>query len=474
MPKKLIQDVVPPDNKRSVRNIPVPVRVTRGTDTKQNAEITPPINTVINAQTAKVTKSKSKPILEETPINNTTEETITKIPAISSSSSGKRNFHKPIYWSIVTSVFAIFVYLIYMFLNVGAVITITPKERLAILSNEFSAKKNPQPNELSFEVIELEEQLSKTVPTTGEKNVEKKATGRVILYNDFSRASQRIIKNTRLETADGKIYRIDGSIVIPGQTTSGGKVVPGSVEVIVTADSAGEEYNIGLVDFTIPGFKDEPAKYAKFYARSKTTMTGGFKGVIKTASQADREVATKEVTATLKEKLIQKAKEQVPQDFVLFDKSSYFTIESLSPPESNEVKIKATIHGIIFNRSKLSSSIAKAVLPQYEPNEEVNISNFDDLEFRPDSLEVAPWQTGNLPFTLVGTTSIRWIIDENKLKQELVGLPKSSAENVFASFKGIDVAKVTITPAWKSTFPETTDKIKTIIEESADNNEKTP
>ena len=469
MPKKLIQDVVPPDNKRSVRNIPVPVRAVRGSvEVKQASSDKPnPLPPASKNPTTKVRPVEK--IVENKPSES--EEPITTIPAVSTSGSRgtTRNLHKPIYWSIIVAIFGIFIYLIYMFLNVGAVITITPKERTAVLSNEFSAKKNPLPDELSFEVIELQDEMSKTVPTTGEKNVEKKATGTVILYNDFSSASQRIIKNTRVETADGKIYRIDGSIVIPGQTTSGGKITPGSVEVLVTADSAGEEYNIALVDFTIPGFKDEPAKYAKFYARSKTPMTGGFKGILKTASEADRETAKKELTANLKEKLLTKAREQVPQDFVLFDKSAYFTTESLSPEGSNEVKIKATIHGIIFNRSKLSSTIAKTVLPQYETSEEVNIVNFEDLEFRPDSLEVAPWQTGNLPFTLVGTTSIRWIIDENKLKQELVGLPKSSAENVFASFKGIDVANVTITPAWKSTFPETTGKI-----EKRDEGNKTP
>ena len=66
-------------------------------------------------------------------------------------------------------------------------------------------------------------------------------------------------------------------VTIPGTKVENGKTVPGSKEVDVVADKAGAEYNIGLTDFTIPGFKGSP-KFETVFARSKTEMTGGYVG----------------------------------------------------------------------------------------------------------------------------------------------------------------------------------------------------
>lgn len=458
MPKKIIQDVIPPENKKSIRNISIPNRKPK---ISEKNVVTPNTNTVSNTVNRKSTnevspnleKNSEKTIPGKIEINQI--PTIKEIPHLTKKNN--RNFY---YYSFLTIFFASIAYLIFMFLNVGAYVDIEPKIRSVSLAKEFSAKSNAQLGELAFEVLEITEELSKTAPSNGEKKVEKKATGTVILYNDYSTANQRIIKNTRLETADGKIYRIDNSVVIPGQKVLDGKKVPGSIEVTATADASGEKYNIDLVDFTIPGFKDEPDKYDKFYARSKTPMSGGYSGTIKTASEADREIALKEVTASLKSSLLNKSRDQTPPSLILFENAIFYSTQVLSPPESNEVRVKMTMHGIMFDRESLAKFIAKETLPQYDESERVTLKDVSNLNFKPNSLEVTPWLTGVMPFELSGNANIEWIVDETALINDLVGLPKSSSNNVFATYKGIEKATVTIKPAWKSTFPEDKTKIK--------------
>lgn len=468
MPKKIIQDVIPPEQRRTIRNIPLPREREKTTTSIPNKEITPtnkaPIKTPKTPETT-VPKPES-PIISKvpTPKEVNSDFSSTTIPAITE--KGRVVFSRTKPFLLIGGVvfFSIIGYLVYLFFHVGATVVVVPKERVVAINSDFVGKRNPKDLEMPFEVITLEETGEKTVPATGEKTVEKKATGTVIIYNDYSSASQRLIKNTRLLTDDGKIYRLESSVVVPGQKKVGGKTTPGSIEVSVVADQAGEEYNINLTDFTIPGFKeDNDPRYEKFYGRSKVAMTGGYKGVIKTASEADRNAAFNEVSTSLKAKVINKAKEQVPQNFVLFDKATYVSIDTISPPEGNTIKLKATLHGIIFDTSLLSKLIAQKTLPQYDPAEKVEVIEIEKLSFSPNSLEVAPWQTGNLPFLLVGTTTIRYVIDADKLKKDLAGIPKDKKDEIFKMHPGIEEATPNLQPIWKSTFPEDPEKITITI-----------
>ena len=91
-------------------------------------------------------------------------------------------------------------------------------------------------------------------PIIGEKEIKTKARGRIVIYNAFSSEDQLLVRRTRFETPDGKIYRISEQIIVPGAEIKDEKIAPSSVEAEIFADQPGEEYNIGLTGFIIPGF----------------------------------------------------------------------------------------------------------------------------------------------------------------------------------------------------------------------------
>lgn len=98
----------------------------------------------------------------------------------------------------------------------------------------------------------------------------KKATGKIVITNNYSKEPQSLVATTRFETGDKKIYRLVRGVTVPGMSGTN----PGTIEADVIADKGGDNYNISSGTFTIPGFSGN-AKFAKFSAVLKGSMTGG-------------------------------------------------------------------------------------------------------------------------------------------------------------------------------------------------------
>ncbi len=451
MKRKIVQDVIPPKEGRSIRNIPIPQRVSKN----ETSEIESRVNNNVIRQEAVIGEDVSTQ-------NRKKNIEVTTIPAVEKKNfSGKLKF---VFFILGTAIVFGGGYFIYLFFNIGAVVTVTPKEKEIYVDNSFVSKKTAKEGELNFEVISLVETMEKAVPTTGEKKVDKKARGEIVVYNDYSTQSQRLIKNTRFETPEGLIFKSESSIVVPGQTKKDGKSTPGSVGVVVVADESGEKYNVDLKDFTIPGFKNEP-EYEKFYARSKTAMTGGFSGIIKTASPTDIEIARKELTVVLKEKVQKAVSEKVPAGFILFDNAFFTSFETLSNPEDSNVSMKVLANAIIFNKDNLAKILAGLKIDDYR-GENITSNVLDKMSLKVDPKEATPWITGVFPVTFTGTTTLTWNIDTGKLRKDLVGVPKNFVNDIFKNYIGIDKAEVALTPTWKSVFPEDEGKIEIKIKPS--------
>ncbi|MEK7531709.1 MAG: hypothetical protein AAB545_02155 [Patescibacteria group bacterium] len=343
-------------------------------------------------------------------------------------------------------------------------LTVTVKTQTVSLSQSLSADLNTsQEGSLPFEVMTQTKEESTTVPETGSKKVERRASGKITIYNDYSKAPQRLIRNTRFETSSGLIFRIEDSVVVPGQKIDNGVVVSGSIEVTVNADAAGNEYNIGTTKFTIPGFKGDP-RYGKFSAKSSGAMTGGFVGMVKTASPQDIAKAEGDLKQKLSAELLEASKIDRPKNFISFEKGQFLTFETISPPESNEIKIQGTLHSILFDRTTLSNYVGGKTISDLEEGASLGILNAETLLFEPDPAEIIPWKTGHLPFTLSGEALFEWTFSEEALKQDLAGKQKGMSKEVLSAYPGIAKASVSVRPFWKKSFPTKSSSIKIIYE----------
>ena len=277
----------------------------------------------------------------------------------------------------------------------------------------------------------------------------------------------RSITNTRFETPEGKIYRIRKPIVVPGKTSTG----PGSIVATVYADEPGEDYNIGITDFTVPGFEGTP-RFEGFYAKSKTAMTGGFEGVRKVLPENEKEVIRTRLQSSLENDLRTAVLGQIPETFVSSPNVQFVTFESL-PQESEDTLVvlreKGTIHALLFDSTTLATFIAQNTLGDIE-NSSVDIYDMKNLSITPVAPEdpaISIWEQDEFEIAVSGSVTLIWDVDTSAVAENLAGSSKEATDMILSAFPGIDTAHVSIRPFWKSTYPEDSAEIAVTLQEPA-------
>ncbi|TSC67736.1 MAG: hypothetical protein CEO19_64 [Parcubacteria group bacterium Gr01-1014_73] len=412
MPKQMPQDVMPP-GRRSIRRIPL--SFSRKSTEKE-------------IDTEQIFKKRGK----------------------------KRGLKLGIWLVAVGAVLVLLVAAAFVF--TGATVTIEPRQKIVNVDIEAVAKN---PSELTYETIAIGGTKTVYLQATGESKVEKKASGAIVIYNNYSSSPQRLIKNTRFETPTGLIYRIEKSIVVPGTRLENGKTIPGSLETTIFADLPGPNYNIGLTDFTVPGFKGTP-RYEGFYARSKTAMLGGFIGKVPTASEDKMNEAYASAERELKQESAQKISSQKPDTFVWYSSALLFESVRQLPTAGTgsmiALTVNATSTAVVFSKSILSRYIAAHSTTDYD-KEPVLADELSDLIFTP-RFDAKAGAGDSLPFSLKGQAKLIWQFDAAKLKSDLAGKSKKEISSIIAAYRGIIRTSVVIRPFWESQFPNNPSKIK--------------
>src|SRR3989344_5541334 len=350
------------------------------------------------------------------------------------------------------------------FLFSKAEITVNPKTKDVVLNDNLSANKDSN-GDLSFDLVVIGGEENKTIKAAGEKDVAIKATGTTVIYNAFGASAQTLAIDTRLEGSNGKIYKTQAKTVVPGMDKKG---VPGSVEVKIYASVAGADYNSSPLDFKIIGFKGTP-KYAKFYGRSKGEITGGFTGKVPVVSDEDKASALADLKTALSAKLSQKATNQIPNGFILFEDAIFIKIDdsnvSLTDNKDNNapLTLKGALYGFLFNEGKLTKKIAKDNIEEYDESE-VYIPNIRDLTFiLADKENVSFGGAQTINFNLSGPAKIVWKLDEEKFTADLLERSKKDFNQILSQYPNIDSANLSLTPMWKMSIPDKLEDIKVIV-----------
>ena len=343
----------------------------------------------------------------------------------------------------------------------SATLTYSPKiYSLTFNKDSFTAYKTGGEKDLMFSVIKLSGTKGIEAKASGEEKVSIKASGKAIVYNNTT-STVKLIRNTRFQTVDNKIFRIltDVSIVAKNGT------IPGSLEVNLYADQAGPDYNIGLTDFTVPGLKGDP-KYSNVYARSKTAMFGGYIGVRKQVSATDLSKAKALLEETLKKELFVQAKAQVPPDFILYPNLVVINYSDLpqTAPKTDTVTLneQADFYGVMFKRSDLNNYIAIKKANQGIIGN-VEIIGLDSLSATLQKQATLDFiKTEQISFELSGNARAVAVVPEENLKKDLIGITKKDLAKILTNYQSIENASVSINPFWKNTFPTSVKDIKLV------------
>ncbi len=340
-------------------------------------------------------------------------------------------------------------------------VTVTPKSRVLTFTDSMIFVAQPgatasDTSVLTYTVHTSELEDSEVVPSQGTTHVETKASGSITVYNNYSSAPVRLIKNTRFETPEGFIFRTPADIVIPGKSS-----VPGQIKITVFADQAGEKYNVGPVSrFNLPGLKSGPM-YAGVYAKSTTAMAGGFVGEQPATAPGALNAAIATVRARLEAKAREGAKRE-EEGVIAFPDLATIAFQSL--PHTIEagtgVRIheKAIIDIPLVSEDALGIAIARSVAED----------DAGPLTFTPGETLVAHQTTSSAPtlgldsltFSFTGTGTLIWNVDAGALASALAGRDSVGFQTIVNTFSGIQEAHARIEPFWKKTFPADPGDIK--------------
>ncbi len=444
MARNILQDIVPPE-KRSIRNVTLPERARRERRTVVEKPVKQPVNRPVEREV-------EKPVSEEPQFYPYPQEI-----------RARKKPKKILIWGS-GSILVILLFFIFSSSLSSATIRITPRNAEVTASNETFKADVGATEGINLEIIETSKEGGEVVPATGEERVERKASGTIVIYNNYDSNSQRLIRNTRFQTPEGLIYRIDESVVVPGRKTENGNTVPGSIEVTVFADEPGDKYNIGLKDFTIPGFSDDPGRFKDIYARSKTEMTGGFVGTVKTVSDSDETSAKERIRKKIQDDLKKELLSQVPEGFVLFEDAMIFDFESLPQSEARgdsvQINEKVVLMAVIIKKTELANALAERLEPNFI-GDDSDVINWNELGFSiqdKESLDLI--RRSEVVFTINGQVRLMKTFDSNSLKREIAGNPKKNLHNILSSYPAIEKAQSSIKPFWKRSFPEKEERIE--------------
>jgi len=372
-------------------------------------------------------------------------------------------------WIILIAAVAVLLFILSSTFST-ATIKITPKNQDITLNDTYNitSDKTVGTSTLHFQVMTIEQKLTKALETDGEEYVEKKAIGKAVIFNNSGTQKQRLTINTRLETKDGLIYRIRDSVDVPGIKTIAGVKTPGSIEVDIIADMPGDKYNMKLSDlkgdFTIPGFKGT-TKYTTFYARLSADVLGGFTGNVKKVSEDKLTEGRTDLKNNLSANLIKEAYSKTPTDNILFKDNYYIQCTDLpddSATSAYNISEDCTINAIIFDRSDLALFIAVNRIKSFD-NSKVDILWNDNDTVSLLGVSLKPWNETTLKAKFTGPAKVVWAIDTNQILQSILGQDKSVISTIISNNKNsINEIQTTIIPIWNNTFPKYSSKIKII------------
>jgi hypothetical protein len=337
-----------------------------------------------------------------------------------------------------------------------AEVRVTPYKIVQTIDKELNSTTSSSSSDedfLAVRTLEKEKEVSLNIATTGRSGgTNQKARGMVILYNNYSTDSQSLVATTRLETADGKLFRLQSGVTVPAMTNVDGKKEAGAIEASVIADQAGSEYNIDPTTFTIPGFKGGP-KYEKFSAKSTKTMTGGGSGGVSdvaVVAKIDLDSALREAKEKVKEEFLNEVREGLAADEKILEEQ--VDIALLTAPELPSIGTVANafdykgmfkVRAFVFSEKKVKEKIENA--------SEINMQR---IVFHPISSTVtygdssADFSSGMIRIKAHALVTLESTIDQEKIKEALLGKDENGIKKVLDDFPEVKNIQIIFHPEW--------------------------
>ena len=305
---------------------------------------------------------------------------------------------------------------------------------------------------LPYQIITSKKVATKSVATSGTKQVSSSASGPMTIYNTQSKP-QKLIATTRFASSSGLIFRIRDAVTVP----SGSATSPGSVVATVYADQPGPSYNIGATSFIVPGLAGTPQASA-VYGRSTAPMAGGASGSVPSVDPTAEKTAVASAEGTLATELADNLKSQVPSGYTLVPGGSATSYRELPLAPSMttgqaDIQVEGMITGVVFKTTTLTSAILAGAGNTDFRDSGATLGQGTTLTL--SSISAMPTaDTDSFTFTLSGTVAVVAVVDQSRIASAVAGKSRSEAQTALTGYPEVKRAIIVLRPFWRKTFPE--------------------
>lgn len=334
---------------------------------------------------------------------------------------------------------------------------------------ELVHEKDATNERLSFQTMVVTAEISREVYGSELLPSTSTAKGKVVFFNEYSTSTQTVTAKTKLIGSNGKRYQTLESATVPGYTLVNKKKTAGtSNPVSIVAVDTGPSYNSAGLSFIVNGWTGSKSK--TFFARSVGPIAGGEAGVAHMVSDADKDEVVATLHAQLIERLKRETRTQIPENLVLFPELQFVTIDADSLVLKGDsikfpAKIKGSMVSYLIPRSLLENAIAQNALSKHSYSD-VYIPALGDMTVEP--VTVIPTKADIVPPSIVislsGQGTIVTKAPVNKIKESLLGIPRSRFTDILPGFDEIDTARYSLYPFWAPLFPDAESKITVTVE----------
>ncbi|TSC52211.1 MAG: Uncharacterized protein LiPW41_422 [Parcubacteria group bacterium LiPW_41] len=365
---------------------------------------------------------------------------------------------------------------VFLFIYLGwfvlpkASIVITMRQKAVQFDETVLVSQNYAKTEVTDSKILLRGQLVSSngnisLPVSGVKQAEGGATnarGIIKVFNAYGTTPQKLVATTRFQAPDGKIFRTQSDIVVPGGIMVKGVLKPGSINVDVVASEAGDSYNLPPIEkWVIPGFKGTP-RYEKFYGTSESAMEGGGSGVtiaVSSSTEGETEETVIEklrISLEEKKKIVNTVGLKVPEGAVSF----VVTKKDLQYSSSSDslLYVEGTLREIGFSEEDLKSAIFEQTKEEAGEKMRMRVVNISYGTSTPD------FSAGSLSMKIKGSIIFEEDIEVDSLKPLILGKKTDEVRSYILSLPWVESAKISFRFPWLSRIPTNPEKVELKLE----------
>ena len=303
------------------------------------------------------------------------------------------------------------------------------------------------------------------VAATGQKDVGTKATGSVTLSVECSPSNYGLTIPAGTAVSSGNLNYITRENAVLNDLGPGCMLTD---TVDVTAQNAGEQYNVGSGrTFAVAGF-------SAVSGTNGAAMTGGTSKIVKVVQQDDIDKAKEAIDKRAGDEAPNELKESIgkeglyPLAVTLRAGEPTVVATSKAGDEAADVTVTSTT---VFTMLGVKEDDLKKLIEETAKEEidaakqGIRDNGLHDATMRIES------QSSNQTILSLSTTAVAGPeLDEEGIKNEIAGKKSSEARDVLEQRPGINDAEVEFSPFWVRSTPKNTNKI-TLIFESSQNND---